>query len=163
MCSVKMAWEREDWAFMLVLPTLRERAPRLRQSSVWWGGEKRRGEKGEGEGRGGKGGRRGGEERGRGEEKRRGGEERGRGERRRGGEEGRGEGERREEKERGSIGENRRGRGEGQTISHMDTYVQTCTYLLFRLNPMLRCPGNIHIPSWFLVDAQLLALCNAEL
>ena len=57
MCSVKMAWEREDWAFMLVLPTLRERAPRLRQSSVWWGGEIRRGERER---------RRGGEKRGRG-------------------------------------------------------------------------------------------------
>ena len=80
MCSVKMAWEREDWAFMLVLPTLRERAPRLRQSNVWWGGEKRRGR----------------EERGRGEGERRGGEERGRGEER-----GKGEGEyRREEEER---------------------------------------------------------------
>jgi hypothetical protein len=35
MWRVKMAWEREDWAFMLVLPTVRERAPRWRHARVW--------------------------------------------------------------------------------------------------------------------------------
>lgn len=30
-----MAWERDDWAFILVLPTLRDRAPRFKHSSVY--------------------------------------------------------------------------------------------------------------------------------
>ena len=34
-----MAWEREDWAFMLVLPTVRERAPRWRHARVWGEGQ----------------------------------------------------------------------------------------------------------------------------
>ena len=42
---VKMACERDDCAFMLVLPTLRDRAPRLREVSVWMSSEREREER----------------------------------------------------------------------------------------------------------------------
>ena len=32
-----MAWLREDWAFMLVLPTVLDRAPCFRHDKVWGG------------------------------------------------------------------------------------------------------------------------------
>lgn len=45
------------------------------------------------------------------------------------------------------------------TLTHtLHTHSHTHTHLLFRLYPQLRCPGNIYIPPWLLMDAQLLAL-----
>ena len=35
---VKMAWLRDDWAFMLVLPTVLDRAPCFRHDKVWGDG-----------------------------------------------------------------------------------------------------------------------------
>ena len=35
---VKMAWLRDDWAFMLVLPTVLDRAPCFRHNKVWGDG-----------------------------------------------------------------------------------------------------------------------------
>ena len=46
------------------------------------------------------------------------------------------------------------------TYTHIHTHSHTHenTHLLFRLYPQLRCPSNIYIPPWLLMDAQLLAL-----